>query len=323
MKSNTFLLLLILLLVGGCKQKGEPVPEGILSSASGPIKITGAYALLPLMERWVSEYTKKHPEVTIEIQSTGSVTGVSRLLHGEADLAMISSELAKEADTQVWIAPVAGLGTVFIVNRNNPYYQKINTNGLNKDILLRFFTTGHTSYWGDLYGNPGKDPVHIYHRLDSAGATHIISRYLWLSPGDIDGIGVTGDPGMVEAVKKDPLALGYCNFVYCFNPGAKVFDPGLSVVPLDQNFNGTIDFKENFYDSVVHLQRAMWTGRYPCSLVRNLCIASKGKPHTIEVVDFLKYVLTEGQTLVQDAGYIELHSSENKCRLFFLDSQEK
>ena len=323
MKVKSYFLLLIIFLVIGCKQKNETVTEGILPSKSGPVRITGAFALLPLMNRWISDYTKNHPEVKFEIQSTGSIAGVSRLLHGEADLAMVSSELTKNADTQVWIAPVAGLGTVFIMNHENPYYKNIRANGLNKDLLLGFFSSIEQKYWGDLYGKPGQDPVHVYHRGDSSGAASVIARFLWVQPEDINGTGVTGDPGMVQAVTKDPLALGYCNFIYAFNPVTQSFVPEISVIPIDQNFNGKLYFKENYYDSVIHLQRAMWTGRYPCSLVRSLCIASKGKPRTKEIVDFLKYILTEGQNIVQDAGYIELHRSENKCRLFFLNNAGK
>ena len=79
-------------------------------------------------------------------------------------------------------------------------------------------------------------------------------------------------------------------------------------------------WNESFYDSVSYLQRAMWSGKFPCSLTRSLSLASKGKPVTKEVVEFLKYILTDGQRMVANEGYIELHRSENRCRVFFLDN---
>lgn len=66
------------------------------------------------------------------------------------------------------------------------------------------------------------------------------------------------------------------------------------------------------------MQRAMWLGQYPCALTRNLYLVSNGKPSTKEVVEFLIWVLTEGQKLVPSQGYIELHTFEIPPRLYAL-----
>jgi phosphate transport system substrate-binding protein len=54
----------------------------------------------------------------------------------------------------------------------------------------------------------------------------------------------------------------------------------------------------------------MWLGRYPSSLIRNLYLVSNGKPRTREIVDFIYWIITDGQRFVADNGYIELHSGE-------------
>lgn len=319
MKTHFVFVFLLTLFLPGCREQ-QPQPFTGLASKNGPVKITGAYALYPLTQLWISEYRKIHPEARFEIQPIGSGRGLTELLNGNADLSMISGDVPEDKDSLIWIAPVARLATVMIFNPGNPYLKEIVKSGMNRDDLAGIFTNDHPKTWGDLFGKPGNDPIHVYIRSDSSGATDVLARYLWLNPGDVKGTGVNGEDKMIEAVKKDPLALGYCNFIYAFDTKTFRFFPDFKVLPLDINHNHRIDPKESFYDSVPRLQRAMWTGKFPCALTRSLSFASKGKPGTKEVVEFLKYILTDGQRLVAGEGYIELHRSENRCRVFFLDN---
>lgn len=319
MKTLITALILLTLLLPGCKQQ-TPRSTADLPSKNGPVKIAGAYALYPLMQLWIREFQKLHPDIKIEIQPIGSGRGLTELMRGNADLAMVSGDIPESRDTMIWIAPVARLATVIICNAENPYLKKIRAQGMNRDDLAAIFTNDNPKKWGDLFGKPGKDPIHIYIRSDSSGAADVLAKYLWIGPGDMKGTGVNGEDKLIEAVKKDPLALGYCNFIWAFDPATFRFADGFNIVPLDLNNNGKIDPKESFYDSVPRLQRAMWSGKFPCALTRSLSLASKGKPGTKEVVEFLKYILTDGQKLVANEGYIELHRSENRCRVFFLDN---
>jgi phosphate transport system substrate-binding protein len=82
------------------------------------------------------------------------------------------------------------------------------------------------------------------------------------------------------------------------------------VLPINFKGKGRLEGKSKIFDSFEHLQRAMWLGKFPCSLVRNLYLVSKGQPKTKEMVDFIYWVVTDGQKIVPDNGYIELHSSE-------------
>jgi phosphate transport system substrate-binding protein len=319
MKTQIWISILLVLLFIGCKQQTQQ-PAEQLASQNSPVKITGAYALYPLTRLWISEFQKTHPEVKFEIQPIGSGRGLTRLMEGNADLSMVSSEVPEDKDSLIWIAPVARLATVLIFNSGNPYLKEIIKGGMNRDDLADLFTNDHPKKWGDLFGKPGKDPIHIYIRSDSSGATDVLARYLWITPGDFKGTGVNGEDKMIEALKKDPFALGYCNFIYAFDPKILQYYSGFRILPLDINNNGKIDPKESFYDTVPRLQRAMWSGKFPCTLTRTLSLASKGRPRSKEVVEFLKYILTDGQRLVADEGYIELHRSENRCRVFFLDN---
>ena len=314
MKTKTAILLLLIFLFTNCKQKSY-LREESLPAHPNEINISGAFALAPLVQVWINEFQKINPKVKFELNTIGSGRGLVEVLKGRTDLAMVSSEIPRGIDSTLWVIPVARLAVVPIINNKNPYIAEINKKGITRDVLVDLFSGNNMKSWGDLYGNPGKDPIHVYYRSDSSGATDVLARYLWLQSKDMRGKGIDGEDKMIAAIKKDPLALGYCNFIYAFDPKSRLFFPELNVLPLDINNDGKIEAKENFYDSVVHLQRAMWVGKYPCALNRDLYLVSKVKPNTKEVVEFIKWVLTDGQRFVPEMGYIELHSSETQTSL--------
>lgn len=319
MKTIHLILVLITFLTFGCGIKNNPGQKKALPSVhQGKIRITGAYALTPLVERWISEYQKNNPSVLFQVIPTGSGDAISKIFSGEADLTMISSELPVSLDTSVWVVPVARISTVIIANRNNPYAQKIWETGITRDNIAELFT-GVKTCWGDLFGAKGKNPVNVYIRSDHSGATDILSRYLWLANSDLKGTGINGEPQLIETIRKDKFALGYCNFIYAFDPSTKLFDKDIFIVPLDINQNCRIDQKENFYSSFKELQRAMWLGKYPCILNRPLQFASARRPISKEILGFLNWVYTGGQKYISEMGYMELRPNEVKYCLAYVN----
>ncbi len=316
MKTNLLLLSAILFL--SCCKQVSTREERPLPSHPGPIKIAGAYALLPLTKVWIAEFTKTHPYAQFELEGIGSGRGLNEIINKKIDLAMISSEIVSTTDSLLWVIPVARLGVIPIINNQNPYLKEIMKKGMKKDDMADLFAGYPVKTWGDIYGKPASDKVDVYLRSDSSGATDVLGKYLWLAPNEMKGYPVEGEEKMIESIKKDPLSLGYCNFIYTMDPSTHSFRTDVAIVPLDLNQNGNLEPKEKFYDSIDHLQRAMWLGKYPCALTRNLYFAANGKPDTREVVEFLIWVLTEGQNYVAPQGYIELHSFEIPPRLYAL-----
>ena len=62
------------------------------------------------------------------------------------------------------------------------------------------------------------DPIHVYTRSDAAGAPETWAKYLGKKQENLQGIGVYGDPGLLDAVVKDPLGIGYNNLNYAYDP---------------------------------------------------------------------------------------------------------
>jgi phosphate transport system substrate-binding protein len=223
---------------------------------------------------------------------------------------MISEELPKGKDSLLWLAPVARLGVVPVVSAKNPYLKEILEKGITRENLVDLFSGKSTKTWGEIMGKAGKDAVKVYIRGDSSGATTTLAKYLWIDNSELKGTPVNGEKELIAQVTADPLALSYCNFIYAFDPVKKEFLNDLKVVPINFSGKGKLEGNSKIFDTYDHLQRAMWLGRYPCSLIRNLYLVSNGQPRTREMVDFMYWIVTDGQHFVPENGYIELHTGE-------------
>ena len=149
-------------------------------------------------------------------------------------------------------------------------------------------------------------PIHIYTRSDAAGAAETWAKYFSKKQEDLLGVAVYGDPGLAQAVKKDPTAIGFNNLAYLYDLKTRKQVDGVHALPIDVNGNGKIDPDENFYGTIDQLTDAIAAGKYPSPPARNLGFLFKGKPKKKELVEFVKYVLTTGQKFVDENGYIAL-----------------
>ncbi|MDP4292540.1 MAG: phosphate ABC transporter substrate-binding protein, partial [Bacteroidota bacterium] len=154
--------------------------------------------------------------------------------------------------------------------------------------------------------------INVYIRSDACGAGEMWGKYLGKNQESLNGTGVFGDPGVAEAVKKDPLGIGYNNVIYVYDIRTRKFFPGICVVPLDVNGNGKIDKEEDFYGSLDTLMAAIRDGRFPSPPARDLYFVSRGKPSDPVVTEFLKWILKDGQKYVNESGYVQL--PENKIK---------
>ena len=127
--------------------------------------------------------------------------------------------------------------------------------------------------------------------------------------------GVFGDPGIADAIKKDKFGIGYNNVIYVYDIKSRKVYEGLTVVPIDINGNGKIDPEENFYNTLDDLMKAIQENKYPSPPARDLYFVSKGKPVKPVVKEFIKWILSEGQKFVKEAGYVSLPDDQLKLEL--------
>ncbi len=285
---------------------GQPAAQAPGGEPAGTITASGAFALYPLMVRWGEEYQKLHPGVKFDISAGGAGKGMTDALGGQVDIGMVSRSIKPEEEQQgaYWVSVVKD--AVFpAINAKNPVLNDLLRKGVTRDQFVDIFITGKIKTWGELVGRPEvTDEIHVYTRSDSAGAADAWARFLGKAQEDLKGIGVYADPGIMDAVVKDPLGIGYNNLGYAYDPTTGQQIAGSVVLPIDINENGQADAEE-IYDTKAKAVQGVASGKYPSPPARALNVVTKNKPSGL-VQEFILWTLTDGQQFVDSAGYVAL-----------------
>jgi phosphate transport system substrate-binding protein len=275
---------------------------------SGQISISGAFALYPMTVKWAEEFRKINPDVRIDISAGGAGKGIADALSGMVDAGMVSREIyPEEMSKGAFPVAVTKDAVVAVISESNPALIEILSKGLRKDAGNNIWITGKYTSWTQAFNVKSSSPIHIYTRSDACGAAEMWAKYFGRKQEDLLGVGVFGDPGLAQAVKRDPLGIGFNNIGYAYDAKTKQQVKGLRVVPIDLNNNGKIDNDENFYDSMNDLIAAIASGKYPSPPARELYFVCKGNPKNNKILsEFIKWILSDGQKFVHEAGYIAL-----------------
>jgi phosphate transport system substrate-binding protein len=273
----------------------------------GTISMSGAFALYPMAVKWAEEFQKLNPEVRIDISAGGAGKGMTDVLSGMVNLAMVSREISQsEIDQGAWLLAVTKDAVLPTVNSQNPVLDDLLKKGFTREILQEIYLSGKTHTWGELISSTNQDKINIYTRSDACGAAEMWGKYLGKNQESLLGVGVFGDPGIADAVKNDKYGIGFNNVIYAYDIKSRKKYEGMEVIPIDLNGNRIIDPEENFYGSLETIMNAIQTNKYPSPPARDLYLVSKGKPTDMVIIAFLNWILEEGQKFVNEGGYVQL-----------------
>jgi phosphate transport system substrate-binding protein len=299
-KLFSFLLFITLIVSISCNH---------VTNTAKQINFSGAYALYPLNLKWSEEYKKSHAGITFNIQPGGAGKGLTDVLSNNADVGMFSREISdNESNKGVWYIALAKDAVFPVINSNNIYIDSIKKYGLTKDALKNVFIESASKSWEDLLGikNNKQTKVDVYSRSDASGAAESWAAFFNMRQDNLKGVAMMGDPGIANAVKKDADGIGFNNTQYIFDIQTGNKFQGIDILPLDVNGNGKIDSAENFYANLSSVTNAVLNGNYPSPPVRDLYFVCKQKPTNQTILDYFKWVLTDGQQYIKDAGYVPL-----------------
>ncbi|MDR0385215.1 MAG: PstS family phosphate ABC transporter substrate-binding protein [Prevotellaceae bacterium] len=288
----------------------------------GEISISGAFALYPLAVKWAEEFQNLHPGVKIDISAGGAGKGMTDVLANVVDLGMVSREIyPPETEKGAVEFAVAKDAVVATVNSQNPDLDGLMKTGLTRDAAIKLWITSEYKTWGQITGSTSTDAIHVYTRSDACGAAETWALWMGKKQEDLVGTGVFGDPGLATAIQKDALGIGLNNIGYVYDETSRKPNPEMLPLPVDVNNNGILDPEELFYDTKDDFIKAIGDDRYPSPPARDLYLVSNGISEKPEVVEFLKYVMTDGQKHNVPAGYISLPEEKLKTGLMKLKNK--
>jgi len=191
------------------------------------------------------------------------------------------------------------------MNVKNPLLPEIQKKGVSTNAFFRMFDQA-APVWGSLLQNNSSTRVTIYVADDEMIKTSV-ARFLQIKSLNADGIQILSNEQVIEAVRNNPSAIGFCNITGIVDLQNAALLPGLCLLPIDKNGNSRLDYSENIYGDYTQLMRGVWIGKFPRVLVNNIYLVGATVSNQEKENAFLNWVLTTGQN--------ELNSND-KCALF-------
>lgn len=309
-RSMLVIALMTPLLVGGCGGDDD-------KDSKETITISGAFALYPMVQKWAEEYQKTHKDVQFDISAGGAGKGMTDVLAGAVDIAMVSREVRVEESDQ-GANPFATVkdAVVMTVNADNPVLDQLLATGVTPDKAAAVWMTGEITTWGQLIGTDDTTKINVYTRSDACGAAEVWALFLGGKAQEdlTQGVAVNADPGVAEAVRKDVAGVGYNNIGFAYDLSTDQPVAGIRVVPLDLNEDGQISADEDFYATKSGVATAIANDIYPSPPARPLYLVTKGDPNAASA-DFIRWALTDGQQFVDAAGYVQLNAEQLQASL--------
>jgi len=306
-KPLTFLLTLALAvtcLLPACAPGAEEF-SGTGAELEGTIKISGAWALYPMMVTWAEEFQTLHPKVRIDVSAGGAGKGMADALARAVDIGMVSREIRpEEIDQGAYFVPVVKDAVFPTISAANPVWEALARQGVQRQTFVELFIEGKPLTWGEVANADSDADVNVYTRSDACGAAQTWASYLGGDQEDLKDIAVYGDPGLAEAIKTDPLGIGFNNLNYAYDMVSGLPVEGLRVVPVDVNENGTIDPQEDLSTKDKALDAVM-SGVYPSPPARDLYVVTQTQFDGL-TAQFVRWILTDGQQYLAEVGYISL-----------------
>jgi phosphate transport system substrate-binding protein len=303
-------VLVLSLLLPGLLAACAPGPSGDQPTSAtgelqGTIKVSGAWALYPMMVKWAEEFQKVHPQVRIDVSAGGAGKGMADALARAVDIGMVSREIRQEEiDQGAYFVPVVKDAVFPTINASNPAWEALSQKGAQRQTFVDLFIVGTPLTWGQVAGTDSSEQVNVYTRSDACGAAETWAKYLGAEQEDLKDIAVYGDPGLAEAVKTDPLGMGYNNLNYAYDMNSGLPVEGLQIIPIDVNENGQVDPEEELTTKENALA-AVITGVYPSPPARDLYLVTQTEFQGL-TAEFVRWILTDGQQYLDEVGYISL-----------------
>ncbi|OGR84289.1 MAG: phosphate ABC transporter substrate-binding protein PstS [Elusimicrobia bacterium RIFCSPLOWO2_01_FULL_54_10] len=306
-------------------------------AARADMLINGAGATFPypIYSKWFDEYHKLKPEFKFNYQSIGSGGGIRQISAGTVDFGATDGPMT---DSQMESAPgylyhiPTVLGAVAVIYNLEGVIEQLK---ISPKTLADIFL-GNIKMWNDpkiQKDNPGASlpaqPIVVVHRSDGSGTTYIFVDYLSKVSGDWAtkvgrgtsvawpiGLGGKGNEGVAGLVKQTPNSIGYAELIYAkqtkltfasiLNKAGKFVEPSIESVSAAARAKMPSDFRVSITDSKD-------PASYPISgftwllVYKNQKDAVKGRA----LVDFLNWMLDEGQKFASDLGYAPLPAEVN------------
>lgn len=298
--------------VAGCTETENGNGDGDGESLAGDINIAGSSTVFPLMSAIGEEFTKEHPDVNIDISSTGSgggfsnhfCTGNTHFNNASRPIKSEEEQLCEDNGVEFLELIVATDALTVVVNNEADF-----VDCLTVDELASIWEADAAETWNEVRDEFPNEPVERYGPADTSGTyDYFIENIQGEDRGHTDDYQATEqDNTIAQGVQGNEFAIGYFGFSYYYqNPDelkALAIDDGEGCVEPNLDTAASGEYSP--------LSRSLYT--YP----------SKDALAEEHIAEFARFVVKQStnEDLVADGvGYVPATEEKKNAQMEKLES---
>lgn len=264
---------------------------------SGQISISCDQHLQKITDVWIAEFNQIYPEIQVSIKET------------DCDFYLVSENLLCEPiEDSIWKIPLMREGIIPVISDKNPNLEKLLEYGMNKETLKSVFT-GQFQTWGEIPGIESKEDIKVFLPERGIGSNKKWANFIGVDVDMLQGERFSEKETLLELFREDPHMIGILNACCAYDPVTFESLEGIIALPIDLNDNGRIDDKEELYDDLCSVERAVYLGAFPSELCNCIFLISSKSTLRPEQIVFIKWLLTSGQKSVVKMGFSKIRNS--------------
>lgn len=283
------------------------------TSPQDPVGILVEPSLRAVAESWVDAYRDLYPERVVSVNEylKGNNSGI---VSGH-DLLFASGSLTEGELASAWRMVIARDIVVPVINSNNPWLSVLKQSGVSREQLSAAMNEGDANKGWDILIGEGSHEALLLYVSDDASIVASVDRFLGEREYMHSAVLVESGEGVVERVRKDNYSIGFCKLADIADGSGEGLVDGIALLPIDLNGNGTLDYFEDIYADLKTLERGVWIGKYPKSLITNIYAISGITPADEAQANFLRWIVTGGQEYLASESLTALGHNERYSRL--------
>lgn len=295
----------------------QAVGSGNRLSAAGstqdPVGIQVESSLETIAEEWVEAYKVLYPERVVKVNKY--IKGNNSGIVSGHELLFASGSAAEGELASSWRMVVARDIVVPVINSNNPWLSVLKQHGVSREQLSKAMNEGGINMgWSILAGESSHGALSLYMSGD-ASVVSAVDKFLEGNKHRLSSVLVESGEGVIDRVRNDKYSIGFCKLTEITDASGERLADGIALLPVDLNGNGTLDYFEDIYADLKTLERGIWIGKYPKSLITNIYAISGKVPADEAQTTFLKWIVTGGQDYLASGSLTALGHNERYSRL--------
>ncbi|MDR1610095.1 MAG: hypothetical protein LBS08_01110 [Candidatus Symbiothrix sp.] len=287
--------LIALIAVTGSSAAAQTTSATVHHKGQEIVSIKGVRFVDALLQKWISEYAKQYPGVSLSI--AGKDAGehsIEVVPFGKQDSDALQAQATTVSFGKYAVLPITG--------KNNVLPDELKKKKLNEKRLKELF------FEKDLLTDDEPDAKEKYDATVYSGnsprsISHSFAGHFGYDASSLKGKKIAGDDIYLNnAVSKDLKGVSFNSLNYVFNIESRKLNDGITLLPLDvkkeyaevlnlQNLDETIKLLENKEINLIP--------------VEELTFVLKGNVN-VATLHFLEWALSEGQDYIHSFGLLRL-----------------